>query len=61
MSAERALLIRTAVNPESGRYFAVGMDVPSVRVFDTATGELCCLVEPDKKKFSNASVLRSAG
>jgi WD40 repeat protein len=61
MSAERALLIRTAVNPESGRYFAVGMDVPSVRVFDTATGDLCSLVEPDKTKFSNASVLRSAG
>lgn len=49
------------MNSESGRYFAVGMDVPAVRVFDTATGELCCLVEPDKKKFSNSSVLRSAG
>jgi hypothetical protein len=61
MSAERALLIRTSVNAESGRYFAVGMDVPSVRVFDTATGELCCLVEPDKRKFSNNTVLRSTG
>lgn len=61
MSAERALLIRTSVNPENGRYFAVGMDVPSVRVFDTATGELCSLVEPDKRKFSNATVLRSSG
>lgn len=61
MSTERALLIRTALEPVSCRYFAVGMDFPSVRVFDTATGDLCSIVEPAKRQQQLSSVLHSAG
>ncbi|ESL11004.1 hypothetical protein TRSC58_01255 [Trypanosoma rangeli SC58] len=56
--AERSLMIRHAL---AGRYFAVGMDFPSARVFDVATGSLAAVVEvPPRSRTSLAVVSLTA-
>lgn len=51
---ERSLLIRCT---QAGRYLAVGMDFPSARVFDVATGNLAAVVNvPAQNRFSLAVV-----
>ncbi|RNF00869.1 hypothetical protein TraAM80_07332 [Trypanosoma rangeli] len=55
---ERSLMIRHAL---AGRYFAVGMDFPSARVFDVATGSLAAVVEmPPRSRTSLAVVSLTA-
>ncbi|KAF5218602.1 hypothetical protein ECC02_008458 [Trypanosoma cruzi] len=55
---ERSLMIRHAA---TGRYFAVGMDFPSARVFDVATGSLAAVVEvPPRSRTSLAVVSLTA-
>ncbi|RNF13696.1 uncharacterized protein Tco025E_06083 [Trypanosoma conorhini] len=55
---ERSLMIRHAL---AGRYFAVGMDFPSARVFDVATGALAAVVEvPPRSRASLAVVSLTA-
>ena len=41
---ERTLLVRAAFDSQR-RYFALAMDIPSVRVFDCATGQLAAIAE----------------
>nr|CCC91235.1 conserved hypothetical protein [Trypanosoma congolense IL3000] len=51
---ERSLLIRCA---QADRYFAVGMDFPSARVFDIVTGDLVAVVDVPARNRASLAVV----